>query len=124
LAAAPVGDASDLVGVDAHRLLHQEGVAVVHQMERDLGHATVSAERDDEVRSRLQQHPPVVGERRWTAERRRPLGGDRGVRVVNADQLHVGHGREVAQVGGVIQRVPVTHPDGHDACRHGRQDSR
>jgi hypothetical protein len=42
-----------------------------------------------------------------------------GVRVLDSDQLHVGHGNEVAEVGGVVERVPVAYLDRGDANRHG-----
>ena len=56
----------------------------------------------------------VVGEDRRAAERRRPLRRDLGVGVLHADELHVGHGREVPQIRRVVQRVPVAHLDGGD----------
>ena len=35
------------------------------------------------------------------------------------NQLHVGHGDKVAEIGGVVERVPVAYLDGGDANRHG-----
>src|SRR5262249_50390886 len=42
-----------------------------------------------------------------------------GVGVLDGDQLHVRHGDEVAEVGGVVERVPVAYLDCGDADRHG-----
>ncbi len=38
---------------------------------------------------------------------------------MDGDQLHVRHGDEVAEVGSVIERVPVTYLDRGDANGHG-----
>jgi hypothetical protein len=40
------------------------------------------------------------------------------VGVLDGDQLHVGHGDQVAEVGGVVERVPVAYLDRGDADRH------
>ena len=82
---------------------------------RGLRHAIVLAERNDEVRLRLGQHLPVVGEDRRFADLGSAPGRDGRVGVVEADELHVRHRGENAQVGGVPQGVPVTDLDGRDA---------
>jgi len=41
------------------------------------------------------------------------------VGVLDGDQLHVRHGDEVAEVGSVIERVPVIYLDRGDANGHG-----
>jgi hypothetical protein len=38
---------------------------------------------------------------------------------LDGDQLHRGHGDKVAEIGGVVERVPVAYLDGGDANRHG-----
>jgi hypothetical protein len=38
---------------------------------------------------------------------------------LDGDQLHVGHGDKVAEIGGVVERVPAAYLDGGDADRHG-----
>jgi hypothetical protein len=38
---------------------------------------------------------------------------------LDSDQLHVWHGDEVAEIGGVVERVPVAYLDRGDANRHG-----
>ena len=91
-----VGDATHLVGVDTHGLFHQERQSLIHEIERGLGHATVSAERDHEVGSGLRQHSAVVGEDRWTAQRGRPLRGDLRARVLKRHEPHVGHADDMA----------------------------
>ena len=109
-----VGQAAHLVGIDPHRLFYEEGVALVEQVVRRVRHGAVPAEGHDEVRPGLGEHLPVVGEDRRAAERRRPLRRDLGARILHADELHVGHGRQVPQIRRVVQRVPVTHLDGGD----------
>ena len=114
-------DGLDVGGADAHGLFHHERVAVVQQVLRRLGHARVRAERDDEVRPRLLQHRAIVREHRRPAQRGRAAGGDRGVGIVQADELDVVHPREHAQVGGVVERVPVADLDRDaDSGRHVR----
>ena len=44
-------DRLDLRCVDPHRLLHQEGIALIEQVVCDLGHLPVPPERHDEVGS-------------------------------------------------------------------------
>ena len=43
------------------------------------------------------------------------MGGDVRARIVETDELDVGHAVQMTQVGGVPQRVPVAHLDGGDA---------
>ncbi len=63
---------------------------------------------------------PIVGEHRRVAEGRGPLRRDLGAGILKADQLHVGHVGEVAQVSRVVERVPVTHFDRRNPhARHG-----
>jgi len=38
---------------------------------------------------------------------------------LDGDQLYVGHGAKVAEIGSVVERVPVAYLDGGDANRHG-----
>jgi hypothetical protein len=38
---------------------------------------------------------------------------------LDGDRLHVRHGDEVAEAGGVVERVPVAYLDRGDANRHG-----
>jgi hypothetical protein len=72
-----LGDGAHLLGVDPHRLLHQERIAAVEQVVGRLRHPVVRTEGDHEVRSRLRQHLAVVGEHRRVAEYARPFGCDR-----------------------------------------------
>ena len=108
-------DRLHLRGAHAHRLFHHEGIAVVEQVLRRLRHARVRAERDHEIRSRLLEHRAVIGEHRGGADRRRALGDDHGVGIVQSDELDVVHARQQTQVGGVVERVPVADLDGGDA---------
>ena len=114
------GNAPHLGGAHAHRLLHEEGIPLVEQVVRDLRHAAMSPEGDDEVRPEAGQHLAVVGEHRRVAERRRPLRRDLGARILKSDQFHVGHLDQMAQIRGIVQRVPVTDLDGRDADSHDR----
>ena len=50
---------------------------------------------------------------------RRSSRDETGVGVLDGDQLHVRHGDEVAEVGGVVERVPMAYLDRGDADRHG-----
>jgi hypothetical protein len=38
---------------------------------------------------------------------------------LDGDQLHIRHGDEVAEVGGVVERMPVAYLDRGNADRHG-----
>src|SRR5262249_17017642 len=49
----------------------------------------------------------------------RAAPGCGGSRHLDCDQLHVGHGDKVTEIGGVVERVPVAYLDGGDADRHG-----
>ena len=87
---------------------------------RDRSHLAVSAERDDEVRPRGRQHEAMVGEGRRPAHLGRASGDETGIGILDTDELHVGHGDEMPQVGGVVERVPVAHLDGRNTNGHGR----
>src|SRR5262249_36849562 len=73
-----------------------------------------------EVRTGCRQHLSVVRESWWAPHLGRSFRDKTGVRVLNGDQLHVRHGDQVAQIGGVVERVPVAYLDGCDANGHGR----
>ena len=111
-------DGLHLRGADAHRLLHHEGQPAVEEIVGDLRHLPVAPQAQHEVGLRLRQHLGVVGEGRRTAHRLRPLLRERGVAVLHADQGHVGHRGEMAEIGGVVHGVPVPDLDGGDANGH------
>ena len=85
----------------------------------DRRHLAMPAQRQHEVGPHRREHLAVVGEGRRAAH----LGGaprdDRGIGILDRDQLHVRHGDEVAQIGGVVERVPMAHFHGGDANCHG-----
>ena len=106
--------------VDPHRLFHEEGIALIEQVVGDAGHLPVSPERQHEVRTGRRQHLSVVRESWWAPHLSRSFRDETGVRVLDGDQLHVRHGDQVAQVGGVVERVPVAYLNGCDANGQGR----
>jgi hypothetical protein len=61
----------------------------------------------------------IIREGRRAPNLRRSSRDETGVGVLDGDQLHIRHGDEVAEVGGVIERVPVIYLDRGDANRHG-----
>ena len=105
--------------VDPHRLLHQEGIAEIEQVMGDGGHLPVPPERHDEVGTLLREHLLVIGEGRRVADFGRASRDNAGVGVLDGDELHVRHGDEVAQIGGVVERMPMADLDGGDANGHG-----
>src|SRR5262249_62038712 len=52
---------------------------------------------------------------------RRSSRDETGMGVLDGDQLHVRHGDEVEEVGGVVERVPVAYLDRGDADRQSRR---
>src|SRR5215472_4828530 len=96
--------------VDPHRLLHQKRIALIQQVVRDPGHLPVSPERHNEVGASLHEHLSVIC-KGWRAP---------DFRRSSRDETRVGvlHGDEVAEIGGVVERVPVAYLDGGDANRH------
>src|SRR5215468_9722923 len=84
----------------------------------DLCHLSVPTERNDEVGMGCRQHCFVVGKGRRITD----LGGsprdETRVRILDGDQLHVRHRDEVAQVGGVVESMPVAYLDRGDANWH------
>src|SRR6476620_11351849 len=106
--------------VDPHWLLHQEGVALIEQVVRYPGHLPVPPKCHDEVGARRLQHLLIVCECRRVLHLGRSFDDETGIGVLDADQLHVWHGDEVAQVGGVVECMPMTYLDGSDANSHGR----
>jgi hypothetical protein len=93
--------------VDSHGLFHEEGIALIEQVVGNAGHLPVSPERQHEVRTGHRQHLSVIRESWWVPHLSRSFRDKTGVRVLDGDQLHVRHGDEVAEVSGVIERVPV-----------------
>jgi len=93
---------------------------VVEQEVRGRRHVAMLAERHDEVRPCAVEHRAVIREHGQAAERRRALGGHGRIGVLQTDELDVvAHLREQAEIGGVVQRVPVADADGRDAgARH------
>src|SRR5215831_15645118 len=61
----------------------------------------------------------IIREGRRAPNLRRSSRDETGVGVLDGDQLHIRHGHEVAEVGGVIERVPVAYLDRSDTNRHG-----
>src|SRR5262249_2464694 len=113
-----VCDLAHLARVEPHGLLHHEGEAVVEEIVRGGCHAAVSSQSHHEIRLGAGEHLAVVREGRQSAELARPLRYHRGVGIVQSHQLHVGQAGEDAQVGGIVERVPVAHLDGGDAHRY------
>jgi hypothetical protein len=108
-----------LGGVDPHWLLHQEGIAPVEEIVGDRRHLLVPPQRHDEVGADRRQHLAVIGEGRRVADLGRALRRQAGVGILDGDQIHVRHGDEVAQIGGVEDRMPMADLDGGDANGHG-----
>src|SRR5215813_6807294 len=113
-----VRDLAHLARVETHGLLHHEGEAVIEEIVRGGRHPAVSSQSHHEVRLGAGEHLAVVREGRRSAELARPLRYHRGVGIVQSHQLHVGQAGEDAQVGGIVERVPVAHLDGGDAHRY------
>ena len=86
----------------------------------DGGHLPVPPEREDEVRARCGQHLAMIREGRGTAHLGRAPRDQIGVGVLNSNQVHVRHGDEVAQVGRIVERMPVAYLNGGDANGHSR----
>src|SRR5215510_6908595 len=112
-----VRDLAHLARVEPHGLLHHEGEAVIEEIVRGGRHPAVSPQGDHEVRLGAGEHLAVVREGRRSAELTRPLRGHRRVGIVQSHELHVGQTGEDAEVGGVVERVPVADLDGGDAHR-------
>ena len=108
----------DLGGADPHRLLHQERIAGIEQVVGDSRHLPVPPQRQDEVGAGRRQHLAVVGKSGRVSHLGRPFREDFGVGILDGDQFDVRHGQEVAQIGGVVERMPVADPDGGDADGH------
>ena len=108
----------DLGGADPHRLLHQERIAGIEQVVGDGRHLPVPAERQDEVGPDRRQHLAVVRKSGRVSHLGRPFREDFGVKILDGDQFDVRHGQEMAQIGGVVERMPVADPDGGDTDGH------
>ena len=93
-------DPPQLPGVEAHRLLHDEWHAPVQEVVSRPPHRVVPPQRQYEVGLHLVEHPVVAGEDRDAASY---LGGavrgDILLLVVDPDDIHVVHRRQVAEVG-------------------------
>src|SRR5499425_995965 len=113
-----VRDLAHLARVEPHGLLHHEGEAVVEEIVRGGCHGAVPPEGDHEVRPRAGEHLAVVGEGGQAAQLARPLCDHCRIGIVQPHQLHVGQPGEDAQIGRVVERVPVAHLDGGDAHRY------
>jgi hypothetical protein len=108
----------DLGSADPHRLLHQERIAGIEQVVGDCRHLPVPPQRQDEIGAGRGQHQAVVGKSGRIPHLGRPFREDSGVKILDGDQFDIRHGQEVAQIGGVVERMPVADPDGGYADGH------
>src|SRR5438067_446252 len=104
--------------IDAHRLFHQERIALVEQMVGDLSHLPMASKRHDEIGAHITEHFSIVCVRLRVAHFGRALGNEIGIGILNGDQFNIRHGDEVMEVGGVIDGVPVAHLDSGNANGH------
>ena len=86
----------------------------------DGGHLAVSPKRQDEIGAGRREHVAVIREGLWVAHLGCASRDDGRVGVLDGDELHVRHGDEVAEVGGVVKRMPVADFDGGNPNRHWR----
>src|SRR5690348_7037034 len=84
----------------------------------DPCHLSVPTEREDEVGTGCRQHGFVVCKGRRTTDLRGSPGDKTGICILEGDQLYVRHRDEVAQVGSVVESMPVAYLDGGDANCH------
>src|SRR5262249_18591298 len=99
---------SHLARIDPHRLLDQERIALIEQVVGDRGHLPVPPECHDEVGASRRQHLFVVREGRRAPDLSRSFCDETAVGVLDCDQLHVWHRNQVTEVGGVVERMPLT----------------
>ena len=114
--------ASHLFRVDAHRFLHQEGDSpdrAGHGRWRPILRCRPSARTKSGAGRR--KHVAAIREGRGlptSAARSATMPGSGN--SLDGDELHVRHGDEVAEVGGVVKRMPVADFDGGNPNRHRR----
>jgi hypothetical protein len=104
--------------VAAHRLFHQKGHAAVDEVMGNTCHSVVTSERNHEVGLGDAQHVLVVAKARHAANGRRTLCGNLGMLIMQPDEQNIGHARELMQIGGVVDGVPMAHADSCDANDH------
>src|SRR5262249_8951999 len=88
------------------------------QIVGDLGHLAVPSKRHDEVWTGRRQHLSIVREGRRAPQLGRASRDNTAVGVLDGDELHVRHGDEMTQVGGVVECMPMADLDRGDANRH------
>ena len=94
-------------------------MAQIEQVVRDSGHLPMSPECQNEIGTGRRQHLSVVREDRRIPHLGCSFRGDTGIGILDGDQLHVRHGDKVAEVGGVINCMPMAYLDSGNANGHG-----
>jgi hypothetical protein len=84
--------ASHLLGIDAHRLFHQERVTLVEQMMSDLRHLPVAPQRHDEIGAGCGEHFSIIRVGRRVSNFGRSLFDDGEIGILDGDQFNVRHG--------------------------------
>jgi hypothetical protein len=66
----------------------------------------------DEVRVCLAQHLGIVSKDGWITYCGCTMGHDLWLGIVQANQMNIKHAGKAAQIGGIVERMPVAHANG------------